>query len=64
MARHSRPAATCSRLCLALQRSWHEAITKRICGLDVFTFGVAFALAMITAGCQAHAVWWIVARPG
>ena len=64
MASGSRFAAICGRLRLALQRSWQETITKQVCGLDVFTFGVAFALAVITAGCQAHAVWWIVARPG
>lgn len=64
MAGRSRPAAICGRLRLALQRSWQETITKQICGLDVFMFGVACALAVITAGCQAHAVWWLIARPG
>lgn len=56
---------TCSnRLRPAVRRSWQETLTKRVCGLDVFMFATACALAVITAGCQAHAVWWIVARPG
>lgn len=64
MAGRNRFAVFGGRLCLAVRRSWQEATTKQICGLDTPMFGLAFALVLMTAGCQAHAVWWIVARPG
>ena len=64
VAGHNRFAEGCGRLCPAVRRSWQEATTKQIGGLNTPMFAVLLWLVLTTAGCQAHAVWWIVARPG
>lgn len=55
MAGRGRFAGFCGRLCPAPSR-W-----KPVWGLSTPVFAVALWLVLTCAGCQAHAVWWIVA---